>query len=99
MNWCSIGIAVLTASILFTIASPRAQDRWLYQSGPNGTPPFAYGDPYGNLYNQPNTSNWPPPVYQMPPMDLPTASRAPTWSSPSYEPPIYSPPTMPGYDR
>jgi hypothetical protein len=98
MNWY-IGMTVLATSLLLIATSAQTQDRWLYQSGPGGTPPFAYGDPYGNLYNQPNTSNWPPPAYQMPPMDLPTASRPPTWSSPSYQPPIYLPSTIPGYDR
>lgn len=58
-------IALATAAILIGATSAHAQN-WTYQSGPNGTPPFAYGDPYGNLYSQPNLETYPPRSYSTP---------------------------------
>lgn len=58
-------IPLTLAALLSVSASAHAQN-WMYQSGPNGTPPFAYGDPYGNLYRQQSTTSWPAPTYTGP---------------------------------
>lgn len=52
-------LAIASALFLLGATAAHAQN-WAYQSGPNGTPPFAYGDPYGNLYRQQSTATWPP---------------------------------------
>src|SRR5438874_5560316 len=60
-------IFLLAATFVLVLPATGLAQGWMYQSGASGTPPFAYGDPYGNLFSQPNTNNFPPPVYSMPP--------------------------------
>jgi hypothetical protein len=87
---------ILAAGICLAATATQAQN-WMYQSGPGGTPPLLYGDPYSNLYGR-NTSNWPPPspVFETP--TLPTVPHIQSYvPTSSYQPPVYLPPTMPGY--
>jgi hypothetical protein len=41
-------VALLFASATLTAAISAHAQGWMYQSGSGGTPPFAYGDPYGH---------------------------------------------------
>src|SRR5437899_2654581 len=72
-------IFLLAATFVLVLPATGLAQGWMYQSGASGTPPFAYGDPYGNLYSQPNTSNFPPPAYSIPPssFQLTTSSSIP----------------------
>lgn len=67
-------VALLFASATLAAAISAHAQGWMYQSGARGTPPFAYGDPYGNLYSQPNERNFPPPSYSIPSSTFQTPS-------------------------
>jgi len=83
-----------TAAVIASSAPSYAQgSRWMYQTGPGGTPPIMYGDPYGNLYGQ----RYEAPSYPAFDGRLPTASAPPDFGHSYYEPPVieYLPGNMP----
>jgi hypothetical protein len=58
-----IGLMIVALVVFSGTAHAQSQDRYIYESGPNGTPPYSYTGPnvpYGG-YQPPL-----PPVYQSP---------------------------------
>jgi hypothetical protein len=63
---------ILAVALTFAIGTTAHAQSWMYQTGPGGTPPFAYGGPAGpfggNPYQQYQTA--PQPQYTPPPPNL-----------------------------